>query len=290
MQNNWEGANLKSATGSPFPQSEPLPSSALWQPGVCESGVPSHRRWGNLSRETPPSLASSSVEGYFQAEGEPQRRKRPLLLGPPSPRLWPSPFPKAREPGICNPSPTPCFPGTQSPKFSASSAALPKGGRLRAGGEQAPPGRLRGGECGVVVARDPGTAGPTRPEPGASLPPAGLQPRRPPLLPLPLASAAPRDPSGPPSTYPEGVGAIDAAEVPEPPCGRLGHGGRRRADGPGCWRRRRWRRGRRQRRREPGAATPPGWPARHGDAGGPALPDPAPLTCPARGPRGEAAR
>lgn len=84
-------------------------------------------------------------------------------------------------------------------------------------------------------------------------PPAGLPARRPPSLPLPLASAGPARSQRPPSTYPEGVGAIDAAEVPERHAagsGTAGGGGRTgpAAGGGGGG----GGEGGRQRRREPG--------------------------------------
>lgn len=127
-----------------------------------------------------------------------------------------------------------------------------------------------------------GAAGPPRPV----LPHSGRpRSRRPPPPGGPTRSGRP------PSTYPEGVGAIGAAEAAEL------HAAGGRADGPGG------RRllaaataaatgGREAAAEGAGAATPPGWPARHGDAAPrPAPPRrPAPAPCsPAAAGRGEVA-
>lgn len=109
-----------------------------------------------------------------------------------------------------------------------------------------------------------GSAGPPR----LGLPHAGRPPSR-----RPPPPGGPTRPGRPPSTYPEGVGAIGAAEAAELHAagGRAyGPGGRRllaTAAAAG---------GREEAAEGAGAATPPGWPARHGDA----APRPgAPLSC-----------
>lgn len=110
-----------------------------------------------------------------------------------------------------------------------------------------------------------GSAGPPR----LGLPHAGRPPSR-----RPPPPGGPTRPGRPPSTYPEGVGAIGAAEAAELHAagGRAyGPGGRRllaTAAAAG---------GREEAAEGAGAATPPGWPARHGDA----APRPAPPRRPA---------
>ena len=140
MQNNWGGGKPQ-ATGSPFPQSEPLPSSALWQPGVCESGFQATKEMGELKQgDTPHLWRLRPWKVIFKWRGNPREERAPLL-GPLSQALAPHLSQKAPESGICNPSPTPCFPGTQSPKFSASHQLLsrrgPAEGRVGSGPRQA---------------------------------------------------------------------------------------------------------------------------------------------------------
>lgn len=139
------------------------------------------------------------------------------------------------------------------------------------------------GSAAFGAAGDPGTAGPTRPSP--ALPPAGRPPRPPAALPAaPARVRRPHATRAAAEHVPRRGRSHRRYRSPGAPCGRLGHGGQRRADGPGCWwRRRRWRRqGREAATEGAGAATPPGWPARHGDAAAPPRPAPPRSPRPAR--------
>lgn len=269
MKNNW---------GKPQPNTGKSLSTARTPPQLSpdnraffvKGGTQPAKGDGRTSKQGdnpfyhPPSLASPS---FLIGEGNP-KHKGPLFSTP-SPRLRPLNFtPQTPDLGTCKPPPlfTPprqaCFPGTESPKFF-SSAALPKG---PSPGE---PGTWRSGRLPV-----PRSCGPSRP--GWRFPRC-----RPPSLPacLPASLPVPTRPWRPPSTYPEGVGAIGAAEAPERHTAGSGTGEHRQAWGGGAA-------GGQARllaaaavavraggsEEGAGAATPSDWPASHGDAAEPPRP------------------
>lgn len=212
------------------------------------------------------SPISDTFPGFLIVNRTPQQKGPPFSAS--SPGLWPLTFPqKPQSQALASPPQGSASLEPSHPSFLPRPHQRHSRGTSRGrGGERPPLPRPAAGRgtrrSGRQWSRGCG--------PG---PPSLALPRRRPAS-LPLPAAGPTRPRRPPSTYPEGVGAIGAAEAPERHAagsGTAGSDGQQRAEKPGCcWRRRRRRRrGREAAAERAGAATPPDWRARHGDAAAP---------------------
>lgn len=162
----------------------------------------------------------------FNRKRNPREDRAPLFSPLPQ-ALAPQLPPKAPEPGTGNPSPTPCFPGAESPKFSPISSTPEGAGRGRVG-ERSPQASCWVGSPALGAAGVPGAAGPARPSRRFALT-ACLPARRPPSLP-PAPCRRPHAARAAAEHLPRRGLSHRRCRSRGAPCGRLGHGGQRRTD------------------------------------------------------------
>lgn len=186
---------------APFHSLSPSPAQPFGNGVFAKRGLQTTKEMGELKqRDTPHLWRLLPRQVIFNRKGNPRADRAPLFSRLPQALASHLP-PKAPEPGTGNPSPTPCFPGAESPKFSPLSSSPEGAGRGRVG-ERSPQASCWVGSPALGAAGVPGAAGPARPSRRFALT-ACLPARRPPSLPLP--AAGPTRHGRPPSTYPEGV-------------------------------------------------------------------------------------
>ena len=176
---------------APFPSLSPSPAQPFGNGVFAKRGLQPTKEVGELKqRDTPHLWRLLPRQVIFNRKGNPKAERAPLFSPLPQ-ALAPHLSPKAPEPGTGNPSPTPCFPEAESPKFSPISSTPEGAGRGR-DGERRPQASCRVGSPALGAAGVPGAAGPARP--ARRFPPPAC-----------LPAAGPTRPRRPPSTYPEGV-------------------------------------------------------------------------------------